>query len=199
MEQDKYFSSSQMGPYPKWFIALLLSFIPVFGLGIGILAFYVLWLARAEVWFLRLHGIPEGSFVLVGFLSFCFLIFLAIFFILLGWTLISAGLAQYRFETEGLYVKYPLRNEFLIPWDAFQQVCICRAEYTTRGPRKANDVICCVKHGEKTNLLGRWKTDNPFKYRSVICIAYTPYLAEGIAEKCPYDVPDLRETRTYRL
>jgi len=189
LEQDKYFSSTQTGSYPKWFVALLLSVCPVLGLGLAITAFYVSWLSLAE---------GESSIEFVIFF-FVFTLIVAVFFLILGWVLISAGLAQYRFETDGLYVKYPLRNEFLVPWDAFQQVCICRAAYTTRGHRKANDCICCVKHGEKTNLLGRWKTDNPFKYRSVICIDYTPYLAEGIAEKCPYDVPDLRETRTYRL
>lgn len=177
-----------MGPYPKWLIALILSAFPLVGLGLVITAFYVSWLSHSE-----------GESIQFVLFFFVFTLIVAAFCISLGWAYISMGLAQYRFETVGLYVKYPLRKELLIPWDAFQQVCICRAAYTTRAHRKANDVICCVRHGEKTNWLGRWKTDNPFKYHSVICIAYTPHLAEGISEKCPYDVPDLRETLRYRL
>lgn len=177
-----------MGPYPKWLIALILSFFPVLGLGLVITAFYVSWFSLAE-----------GESIEFVIFFFVFTLIVAVFCITLGWAYISMGLAQYRFETDGLYVKYPLREELLVPWYDFQQVCICRAAYTTRGEPKANDVICCVKHGEKYNWRGRWKTDNPFKYRSVICIAYTPFLAEGISEKCPYDVPDLRNTLRYRL
>ena len=188
MQDAKYISLSQMGPYPKWFISLLLSFFPLLGLALGSLAFYVSWISFSE-----------GESIAFVLIFFVFTLTVAVFCISLGWAYISMGLAQYRFETVGLYVKYPLRKGFLIPWDAFQQVCICRAAYTTSGEPKANDVICCVKHGEKYNWRGRWKTDNPFKYRSVICIAYTPLLAEGITEKCPYDVPDLRETLRYRL
>ena len=188
MQNEKYISLSQMGPYPRSIIVMILSFFPLLGLGMGIAAFYFSWLSLADG--------SSFSFVLVLFVI---QMSIASFCVALGWVFICSGLAQYRFETDGLYVKYPLREEFLVPWIDFQQVCICRAAYTTRGEPKANDVICCVKHGEKYNWRGRWKTDNPFKYRSVICIAYTPYLAEGILEKCPYDVPDLRNTLRYRL
>lgn len=188
MQNKKYISLSQMGPYPKSIVVFLLSFFPLLGFGIGISAFYLSWICLAE-----------GSNVALVLALFVIQMSIAAFCVVLGWTFICAGLAQYRFETDGLYVKYPLKEEFLIPWHDFQQVCICRAAYTTRVEHKANDVICCVKHGEKYNWKGRWKTDNPFKYRSVICIAYTSSLAEGITEKCPYNIPDLRNTLQYRL
>ena len=188
MRQEKYVSSSQMGPYPRCCIFLILSFFPLLGVGMGIAAFYLSWLSLAD-----------GSSITFVLILFVFQMSIASFCVVLGWTFICSGLAQYRFETDGLYVKYPLREEFLIPWTDFQQVCICRAAYTTRGEPRANDVICCVKHGEKYNWRGRWKTDNPFKYRSVICIHYTENLAEGITEMCPYNVPDLRESLKYRL
>lgn len=124
---------------------------------------------------------------------------IAFFFILYGWATISRGLARYRFETNGLLVKYPLRPWCLIPWDKFQQVCIIYAAYTTRGERRANTAICCVKNGEKKAGNGRWKADNPFRFSSVISIAYTPELHEGIKDKCPYEVCDLRETQAYKL
>ena len=85
------------------------------------------------------------------------------------------------------------------PWQEFQQVCVCYAAYTTRGKKKANTVICCVKQGEKKNLHGRWKTDNPFHHRSVICIDYSPEYHADITRMCPYAVEDLRSTRAYRL
>lgn len=188
MKNSKYVSLSQMGPYPRSIIVAMLSFFPLLGLGMGILAIYFLCISLSE-------GV-NTIFVLIMFV---FQISIAVFCVALGWTYICAGLAKYRFETDGLNVKYPLREELLIPWNDFQEVCICRAAYTTRVHQKANDVICCVKHGEKYGWRGRWKTDNPFKYRSVICIPYTPHLAEGIAEKCPYEVPDLRETLRYRF
>ncbi len=117
-------------------------------------------------------------------------------FFLYGWNVVlMAGGASFRFETDGLCVKYPLHSWHMIPWDCFQQVCVLYS-YTGSNPHPE---ICCVMKGEKTNMFGRWKTTNPFRYRTVICISYTPELHEGIKEKCPYEVIDLRGTPNYRI
>ena len=113
--------------------------------------------------------------------------------------LISMSFYKYEILAEGIRTKYPLQGWRLISWDEFQQVCVCYAGYTTRGERKAYSVVCFVKKGEKKNLYGRWKTGNPFHYRSVITIEYTDELYEEVKEKCPYEIPDLRKTRLYRL
>lgn len=131
-------------------------------------------------------------FELVNFLS-------GLFLLLFGLFSASMGCATYRFEEDGIYAKYPLQAPQVIPWDAFQQVCVCYGGYTTRGERKASTYICCVKKGEKPNVYGRWKTDNVFRHRRVITITYTPELHEGIKERCPYEVVDLRNTLNYRL
>lgn len=130
-----------------------------------------------------------------GFLGFGVIILIAS----LGWVTISNLYAKYEFFPEGIKVKYPLRSFKFFSWKEFQQICICYADYTTRGPRKANSVICFVKKGEKKNIIGRWKTDNLFRYKSVITVDYTEELYEEVKKLCPYDIPDLRKTRTYRL
>ncbi len=106
--------------------------------------------------------------------------------------------AVYRFETEGLYIKYPFRKEKCISWDAFQQVCIVYNLRTGSHRPLPYSSICFVRKGEKKNFLNRWKTGNPFKYDKVIKIPYTEEIYEGIKERCPYDIVDLRDTPGYK-
>ncbi len=131
------------------------------------------------------------DFILCG--GFCLLL------MIYSWENFSALLAKYDFSKEGITIKYPFRKSELLKWEEFQQVCLCYANYTTRGERKANDVICLVKNGEKPNIIGRWKIGYLFHYKSVIPLSYTDELYEEVKEKCPYEVVDLRKTRTYRL
>lgn len=189
MEKKFITPPHQMGPYPPMIVAAMLSFFPLLGVGLLI----------ATIWLIAYH-LSNEAFDIIYFA--CILFFIGgagIFFICLGWCFLSKGLAQYRFKNSGLIAKYPLRDEIIIPWEEFQQICICYAAYTTAGPRRANTVICFVKKGEHKNGNGRWKTDNPFRYRSVICIDYNPALEVGLREKCPYAVEDLRQSRIYRL
>jgi len=121
------------------------------------------------------------------------------FFLRLGWVFLMYHGAHYCFETDGLHVKYPFRKWRMIPWDCFQQVCVLHKESWSAGRQQIDTAICCVMKGEKKNRFGRWKSHNPFRYRTVIYIAYTPELHEGIKERCPYEVCDLRDTYPYRI
>lgn len=184
-----YESSHQMGKLPRIWVILLLSFFPILGLGLLIMAGYILY---------------EGLFVVAYPVIFTAIlagvtICLAILSLALGWVFLSSGMARYRFTSSGLHAKYPFRRYKFIPWSDFQQICICYAAFTTRGEKKANTVICCVRKGEKKNIYGRWKTDNPFHYQSVICIDYSPELHAGLMEKCQSEVADLRNTHGYTL
>ncbi len=123
---------------------------------------------------------------------------IAIFWFSLGWAMISHGKAEYTFHPDGIRAKFPFRKEEFYPWEEFQQVCVCYAHYSSRGPSWALPIICCVKKGEKVTAMGRWKTENPYRYRTVICVKYTPELYEEVVAKCPMEVPDLRNTLTYR-
>ena len=105
--------------------------------------------------------------------------------------------AEYKIEENGIKAKYLYGPENYIPWDEFQQVCEC---YGDDYKSKIQQVyICCVKKGEKKNFFGRWKANDPLHYRTVITMYYTDELYEEIKEKCPYQVPDLRKNRAYRL
>ena len=183
-----YKTGHQMGNLPKPVIAAMLSVIPLTGIGLGALAVYTGYVGIAD-------GYPAVFSLYAAGMVLC----VAVFVFALGWCLAASGMARFRFEAEGLVVKYPLEKEKRIPWHQFQQVCVCYAAYTTRGQKKANTVICCVKQGEKKNLYGRWKTDNPFHHRSVICMDYSPEYHAGITRMCPYAVEDLRNTWAYRL
>ena len=178
-----------MGPYPKVIIWAILGVFPTMGLLMIIFAFYVAYLCIAV----------DGSAISCVILLFICMIGIGLILLCIGWQFITVGMARYRFTKEGIYSKYPLRQEQLHPWEDFQQVCVCYAAYTTRGQRKANTIICCVKHGERKNFYDRWKADNPFRYRSIISIDYSSALHCGIKEMCPYEVIDLRNTLSYRL
>ena len=178
-----------MEDLPKPIRYALLSAIPLVGIAIIVGTVYVSYGSLVH------DGYPIGAVLWL----FCYSGGVGVFLLWIGWLFITTGMAQFRFSKEGLYAKYPLKPEQLIPWRAFQQVCVCYCAYTTRGPRRACTIICCVKHGEKRNLYGRWKADNLFRYRTVIAIKYSPELHAGVKEMCPYEVVDLRETRAYRL
>lgn len=73
-----------------------------------------------------------------------------IFSIRLFWGTLCRAAAYIRIESNGLWVKWPLRKAQLIQWSSFQQVCICpgyefRKDSTSIG-------LCFVMHGEKKNL-----------------------------------------------
>lgn len=173
---------------PKWLLITMIAFFPL--IGVFIIAVSV-WLLIDEI---------STAFPLV-FLTTYLPIFICsgVFLILLGWNFYSSVTANYKYTTNGLLVKYPFQTEILLPWTSFQQVCVCYATYTTRGEQMANSVICFVKHGEKKNGSMRWKTDNPFRHRRVICIEYTPELYEQVKAVCPYEISDLRHTMAYKM
>ena len=148
-------------------------------------------------WFADCISLGYSIAYSISFSFFC--IGMGVLIVMMFFGCFSMIFFKYEILAEGIRTKYPLQGWRLISWDEFQQVCVCYAGYTTRGERKAHSVVCFVKKGEKKNLYGRWKTDNPFHYRSVITIEYTDELYEEVKEKCPYEIPDLRKTRLYRL
>lgn len=188
MNQASYESFDQMG-VSKVITFLLLGFFPLLGIAVFLLGVYVLYVSIEydgyTVWTALAFFLPE--------------VIVAAGLLILGWLFIADGLAHYRFEENGLWAKYPLQKPILIPWDDFQQVCVVYAAYSTRGGARASTVLCCVKKGEKLNGRRRWKTDNPFHYRSVITIVYTPELHQGLIERCTQEVVDLRDTMAYSL
>lgn len=189
MNNQIYETKHQMGEYPKPVIILVLCMLPLMGIILVFCAFYASYSVIAH----------EGYPFSIGLLLFVIIGTTGFALILTGWKFIVVGLARYRFAPNGIYAKYPLKSEVIYPWGAFQQVCVCYSAYTTRGPRKANTVICCIKHGEKKNINGRWKTENPFRYRTVICVNYSLDLFLVIKEMCPFEVIDLRGTQAYKL
>lgn len=177
-----YETGRQMGPYPPLVSFLVLAFFPIVGIAVLMLGIWVM-----------IEGVKDGLSLVFVILSSVLMIGSGVFCLILGWAFISKGMAEYKICSDGLWAKYPLEKPRKISWEEFQQVCVCYAAYTTRGERRANKVLCCVMKGEKKNIYGRWKTDNPFRYRSVITMNYTIELHEGIKENCPFDVVDFRK------
>lgn len=133
-----------------------------------------------------------------------FFTFSYLFYFMFGIAIICFGFwsmmtifAVYRFETEGLYIKYPFRKEKCVSWDEFQQICLIYELRTGGNTFLPNTVICFVRKGEKKNFLKRWKTMNIFKYDKVFTIPYKGEIYEGIKEKYPHEIVDLRNTPGY--
>lgn len=171
-------------------IALIpfLGFIPVTGLWLVVYAFLDLVKMATSV--------PFSLFFTIWRFSYFFLhgaVLLSI-----GLACISEGLANYQFCDDGLRVKYPLSKWELTPWEEFQQICICYTSYTTRGPSRAHTIVCFVKQGEKKNLYGRWKSDNPLHHRKVIDFDLEPDILLKLQLKCTAPIADLRGYGNYR-
>ncbi len=114
-------------------------------------------------------------------------------------TLIKRLSIKVWFEEEGIRLKCFGEPQSYILWRELQQVCICYSGYSTRGPHTAQTVLVCVKAGEKKNDMMRWKTDNFLHFRNVVTMEFTPELYQKIAEVCPLEIIDLRNTPEYRL
>lgn len=186
MNKPVYETGHQMGQIHPVIIAMMLAFFPLIGvalLGLGVFVSY--------------HGIVMDGYpvLFVFFVAFIPISVIAALLILWGYALIVQGLTKYRFEKEGLIVKYPLREPRLISWDSFQQVCVCYAFETANGraPRP-NTIILCVKKGEKKNSVGQWKTNNLFRFRTLFHMDYQPEVLEGLKERCPHEIVDLRDS-----
>lgn len=164
-------------------------------LGLGFLYLLGLGVIGLDIFLITL----ENDLTSIDFFTFSYLFYfmLGIVIICFGYCSTMTMFAVYSFKTEGLYIKYPFRKEKCISWDEFQQVCIVYDLRTgSHGPLPYSS-ICFVRKGEKKNFLNRWKTMNPFKYYKVIKIPYTEEIYEGIKERCPYDIVDLRDTPGY--
>ena len=118
-----------------------------------------------------------------------------IFFLRGFWGTICMMAAHVCFEAEGLWVHWPLRKPVMLPWTSFQQICICPGYVFKKDIPSVG--LCFVRHGEKKNVYDRWKV-LPTHYRTVIYIEYTPELHEGLKERCPTEIIDLRNRGGYR-
>lgn len=172
-----------LGNMPMIVRILLLSFAPFWGFVFLVLYFYLCIVDSPSVAFILLNSSMQLPF--------------SLFLLAYGWVIIASTCARYQFTELGLYAKYPLQEQRIIPWKSFQQICICYDGYTTRGPSKACTAICFVQKGEKKNMYGRWKT-NTFNYRGVISIALNPDLLLELQLTCDAPITDLRGTRCYR-
>ncbi len=188
VRENKNGPTPQQPMLPKWLLITMIAFFPLIGI----------FIIAVSVWLL-IAGISTALPVVFLVTYLTIFISLGVFLVLLGWNFYSSVTANYNYTTIGLLVKYPFQTEILLPWTSFQQVCVCYAAYTTRGEQIANSVICFVKRGEKRNGSMRWKTDNPFRHRSVICIDYSPELYEQVKAVCPYEISDLRHTMAYKM
>ena len=97
------------------------------------------------------------------------------------------GFTQY-----GLMVKYPFHKTRLLKWEEFQNVCLCNPFAPTRyySYLWEYEVMCFVMKGEQKNRSGRWKTENPFHLKRLICISHTEELLNAAQRWCPLPIED---------
>lgn len=172
----------------KIFTVLMLAFFPLVGLAVAVLGLWGLWDSL-----LQGYARPVGTLVSCLTFGVC-----SWFCLYLGWCMLSRYLARFRFLEEGLAVTFPFREEALLPWEDFQQICVC---YPGCPPTTSDDQgtghLCFVKKGEKKNIYGRWK-ESSFHYRTVILLGYRPEYLAAVRQVCPCPVPDLRGVGNYR-
>ena len=157
---------------------LMLGFIPAVGVALAILGIASYFLCRAD-----------GSTVVGSLLTMVYLLVAAFFVLKFGWLFLTDACAGYTVSAAGVRVKYPLEKEIFYSWDDLQEVCICSVTYQRM---KSEPAICFVMHGEKKNLFGQWKTENPFKFRKVMAFDFSGERLTQLRACCPEHVPDHR-------
>ena len=161
---------------------LLLVPLPIIALGIAALLAVVLIFSETTI---------NSSTIILS------LTLVAIFLVLIALELVIVDMMfmRCRFETDGLYVQFPISRNRLIPWDAFQEICICYSESIIFGSHPHYSILCLALKGEKKSIYGFYKE---MRYRSVFTMKYSPELCEGLKERCPYEVKDLRDSLMYK-
>lgn len=136
------------------------------------------------VW--RFAAYPNGWIMLLFPMGVCAL-FAAMF-----WCNVNVLLSRYRIEPEGLRVKLPFRAARLIPWDDFQEVCLCYVRDSRWAKeRETGPAICFIRKGEKpAGLVNYWKTHSPFPYRTILTVMRTEERLAQVRECCPVKVVD---------
>ena len=179
---------TQKESFPKriltWVIAVVL-IVTLFAL-VPCIGIYWLWQGIVlTITAIRSGAISIGTvFALIISCVLCFICFSV------EWKIISFVFAKYEFYSYGVEAKYFGRHSQIIPWDDFQEVCICYADYNCGYHSQLTKVICLIKKGEKKNIFGRWKVDNFLRYRSVIRLDYSPELHQKVIDVCPYHIVD---------
>lgn len=171
--QNDTFPMSQASRAARIVLDVLLTLFALIGLGFAVAVLHNADLSRPDVW-----------------VFFALMVFCAIAMLLELLHLHS----RCRFTEAGLTLLRPLLPEKHFPWDAFQCVNICYRD-GGRGPKPP--ILCFVRHGEKKNLFGRWKTANPFRAYRLIAPEYSVALHEAAKACCPLEIVDLRHTPDY--
>ena len=164
---------------------LMFGFIPAVGVALAILGIACYFLCRAD-----------DSTVVGSLFTMVYLLVAAYFVLKFGWLFLTDACADYTVSAAGVRVKYPLEKEIFYSWDDFKEVCICSVTYRRM---KRAPAICFVMHGEKKNLFGQWKTENPFKFRRVMAFDFSEERLTQLRAYCSCLVPDYRGRDTHRV
>lgn len=118
----------------------------------------------------------------------------------MAWCSFKQEFQSIHLNSDGISIKYPYEDIIMYKWDEFVDICIIYAFVGTRGAVYDGDVtyIAFVRKGETKNRNDRWRAENPFHYRGVFIIRYSEANLNLIKEYCPYDISDLRYTKTYQ-
>ncbi len=187
MKMEKTYISDPLYRKTGWFMYFAAAFF-----------FFTGWVLLLDyIYFVLFDTIHREAW---AFLPYDLIIIGILFFFLagMGWCIHMRYGAVYEFSDEGVWAKYPFRKRYLNQWDEFQEVCAAYHEFDVRkGMGKGLSVIYCIRKGQKKNVYGRWKI-NPYLYKKVITVAYSPELFEGVKDKCPFAVTDERDKGCYR-
>jgi hypothetical protein len=117
------------------------------------------------------------------------------------WMEVQVGARECKIAQEGICVKYPLSNEKLLPWEQFQQICVCFEPVKRRyiPPRFTDqEIICFVLRKAKKDSWGFWNIYSKRYFRTILFIRYSEEVMKALKEHCPTSIIDLRQEQIYQ-
>ena len=117
------------------------------------------------------------------------------------WMEVQVGARECKIAQEGICVKYLLSNEKLLPWEQFQQICVCFEPVKRRyiPPRFTDqEIICFVLRKAKKDSWGFWNIYSKKYFREILFIAYSEESLKELQEYCPMQIVDLRTDNVYQ-
>lgn len=136
-------------------------------------------LVEAGEWVLTLAIIPWIPLV-------CFLMFMAFL------PMLERPFTHIRITQEGVWLRRPLHRERLIPWGAFQEMCLIDDDLP-RYNRQQPASLLMVKWEALRKRSGEWNNTSTTHADRIISVDFDAEVRAALRELCPHPIVDHRK------
>lgn len=158
----------------------------------GILFMLITIIYSIIIMFLLIKGLTEaGSWgpilVLISCVpAYCYIISKGI------WPILIRPFVRIKLTREGVFFTQPFRKERLLPWGAFQEICLIDDDIPRRDRQPPASLLLVKWEAPKTRR-GRWNTTSCRYPDRIISVDFDAEVRAALRELCPHPIVDYRK------